>query len=250
MSPTSLETAKLLSEQPAKAKGPGPTLRPMVQVLGSVRIVDAPGPAPLSRPGGPPAGGAVEVVALLALHPEGLTCQDLLPVVRCGPEDLHIRLSRIRRWLGCTIDGAPRLSRVGHEGRWQLRDVDTDWELFSALVDAGGPLQDLLDALGLVDSVPLTGATRRFGWATGLRATMTERVIDVAHTAAEKARQAGDLETARWAVSVGRLVDLESEMLWVDAVQVEMDAGAAAGRRPPPALLDSSRALTCDTPRA
>jgi len=160
-----------------------------------------------------------ELLAFLALHPEGVTTEQLVDTFNQTPSQMRKHMSTIRDWLGLDpTTGQPYLpaandSAAYHErglGLYQLGGVQVDIDLFRRLRVRGtvrGPdgLGDLITTLKLVSGVPFQGQ-RGQGWpwmADGDRIDhhMVCAIVDVAHTITMAALP-GDTVTARAATEI------------------------------------------------
>lgn len=156
-----------------------------------------------------------ELLAFLALHPQGVTIDQVVDAFGSDATQMRVHLSKVRSWLGVdpTTGGnyLPDATKspagiARGMGIYQLVGVLADIDLFRRLRARGqarGPegLVDLQDALELVTGEPFTGQRGR-GWswlADGIRIDqdMVCAVVDVAHTVTIAALHSGDLLTAR-----------------------------------------------------
>ena len=156
-----------------------------------------------------------ELLAFLALHPQGVTIDQVVDAFGSDATQMRVHLSKVRSWLGVDpTSGGNYLPDATKSpagiargmGIYQLVGVLADIDLFRRLRARGqarGPegLNDLLAALGLVSGEPFTGQRGR-GWAwlaDGVRIDqhMVCAVVDVAHTVTVAALHADDLKLAR-----------------------------------------------------
>lgn len=170
-----------------------------VGVLGPI-LIDGPGEPDERR-----ATVLTEIIAFLALHPEGVH-----PTVLAGavwplgvtPEVRDANIERARVWLGSDRDGGHRL-RESLDDRLSLGpDVVCDWDAFRQLVIASRRAEfprdeiDLLRrALKLVRGPAFEDAPRgRYAWAAtlDLHRTIGELVIDAALRLASLMQDGGD----------------------------------------------------------
>jgi DNA-binding SARP family transcriptional activator len=169
-----------------------------VAVLGPVRVRGA------LRPFGRP--GALDLVAYLALHPEGADTDRWVTAlwpdrVPAGPT-LHSVVSVARRALGTGPDGLDHLPRS--RGRLRLRpSVGTDWAALERAAADPDP-RPARRALAAVRGVPLAGLARA-DWAVfeGMVARMEDTVARLALRLGRAALEAGDGGEAAWAVAQG-----------------------------------------------
>ena len=164
-----------------------------------------------------------ELLAFLALHPQGVTIDQVVDAFGSDATQMRVHLSKVRSWLGVdpTTGGnyLPDATKspagiARGMGIYQLVGVLADIDLFRRLRARGqarGPegLSDIQAALGLVTGEPFTGQRGR-GWAwlaDGIRIDqyMVCAVVDVAHTVAIAALHSGDLELARTATETALL---------------------------------------------
>ena len=233
-----------------------PDRPPLVRVFGSVEVVGAPGPEPVTVKDGRAVsshlGRATALVAYLACHPEGATIEQvseaLSPVRRLSPSTVWSLASRARKWLGNDPDGAPYYPRTIDAGSHRLHPaVRTDWSRWLELIGEDvtlTPLSRLGEALELVRGRPFDGVPERhYAWAEPLRQEMIAGVVDVVHEVVRRALQIPDTMAARRAVAVGRLVDPANERLWRDGLRVEYVAGDRRAQR---RLVDQLYALADD----
>lgn len=164
-----------------------------------------------------------ELLAFLALHPQGVTIDQVVDAFGSDATQMRVHLSKVRSWLGVdpTTGGnyLPDATKspagiARGMGIYQLIGVLADIDLFRRLRARGqarGPegLVDLQGALELVTGEPFTGQRGR-GWAWlagGVRIDqhMVCAVVDVAHTVTIAALHADDLELARTATEIALL---------------------------------------------
>jgi len=164
-----------------------------------------------------------ELLTFLALHPNGVSTDQLVDAFATDAVQMRVHLSRLRIWLG--VDPAtgenylPEATKspaaiARGMGVYQLVDVLTDIDLFRRLRARGqarGPegIPDLLSALALVTGEPFTGQ-RSGGWAwladsVRIDQHMVCAVVDVAHLVTIAALHAGDLQLARTAAETALL---------------------------------------------
>ncbi|MHA6513016.1 LysM peptidoglycan-binding domain-containing protein [Tessaracoccus sp. Z1128] len=164
-----------------------------------------------------------ELLAFLALHPQGVTIDQVVDAFGSDATQMRVHLSKVRSWLGVDpTNGGNYLPDATKSpagiargmGIYQLVGVTADIDLFRRLRARGqarGPegLSDLQAALELVTGEPFTGQRGR-GWAwlaDGVRIDqhMVCAVVDVAHTITIAALHAGDLALARTATETALL---------------------------------------------
>ena len=190
-----------------------------------------------------------ELLAFLALHPEGVTTEQLVGAFGKAPVQMRKHMSTIRDWLGKDpATGKPYLpaanaSAAHHErglGLYQLDGVLVDIDLFRRLRVRGtvrGPegLDDLTKALELVSGIPFHGQRGR-GWAwiaDGDRVDhhMICAIVDVAHTITMAALPS-DTATARAATEKALLAAPYEDTPQLDlAAIIRAEGNQAAAQR-------------------
>ncbi len=164
-----------------------------------------------------------ELLAFLALHPQGVTIDQVVDAFGSDATQMRVHLSKVRSWLGVdpTTGGnyLPDATKspagiARGMGIYQLVGVLADIDLFRRLRARGQArgtegLVDLQAALELVTGEPFTGQRGR-GWAwlaDGVRIDqhMVCAVVDVAHTVTIAALHSGDLQLARSATETALL---------------------------------------------
>ena len=161
---------------------------------------------------------AVDVVAYLAFHRQGVDADQIKTWVWPAfdpPTDKAFAnvLSRARTGLGSDGEGSPYLSRAGADKTYRLSDiVTTDFDRFRALVALADEAEEraqtlslLKRAIKLIRGVPFTGGSASsFAWADHYVRAHVEYTIDEAvHRCADLALELDDLTTARWAALKG-----------------------------------------------
>ncbi len=170
-----------------------------------------------------------ELVAYLALHPEGASTAiwstAVWPDRRVPVQTVANRLSEARRCLGLASDGMPRLRRCAD--RHVLVDVTTDWERFRRLAGAN-ELASRRRALALVRGRPFVNL-RSGSWTVldGLDGEIVSTVTACARDLAEELLAVGDSDGASWAARRGLRVAPWDERLH----RLLMRAAHAAGDR-------------------
>jgi Bacterial transcriptional activator domain len=194
-----------------------------VQLLGALDV-DAPGPIEPER-----RELATELVALLALNPDGVHPNVIAAALWPRGVDEPVRdatLAHAQGWLGRDSAGRPRLRKDG-EGRWVLdEDVRCDWQVFQALAaradatdDPAGAEELRERALSLVmgrafEALP----SGRYAWLArlGSERDIRSTVVSTAHRLAEHRYGQGDLAGAQQAARAGLRLLPEAELLWRD----------------------------------
>jgi nucleoid-associated protein YgaU len=217
---------------------------PFVRLFGSVEVVGAQGPEPVSLKDGRAVashlGRATALVAYLASRSQGATIEQvgeaLSPARRLSPNTLWSLASRTRKWLGSGPDGVPYFPRASDARSNRLHPaIRTDWSLWQELVGhdvTNTPLPRLLEALALVRGRPFEAVVERhYTWAEPLRQEMIAGVVDVAHEVVRRALLVQDTASARRAATVARVIDPTNELVWRDALRVEYVAGNRESHR-------------------
>lgn len=213
--------------------------RPRVEVLGKVTMW------------GPGTGSAVAnrrpaftmLAAFLALHPEGVTLEQVSEVLNSLDGDARSRLAILRGYLGDLPDGTPRLGK-GAAGRPRkngtrprhlyrieglLLDADLLRRLYERAVRRGAQgMNDLVSALELVRGTPFTipeDKYHQWQWALHgehLADQYAALVGDVAHLVITHALRNHDLPLARRACETWRAADPGCEALAKDQALLEV----------------------------
>ena len=188
-----------------------------------------------------------EILAFLALHPEGATTEQLVDAFGYSDQDMRKHLSILRTWLGkdpatgqlhLPIANQSPAAKERGLGLYQLGGILVDIDLFRRLRLRGtvrGPdgLDDLKQALQLVTGVPFTGQ-RKDGWAwlaNGVRVDqhLVCAIVDVAHTITMAALP-DDPATARAATEKALLAapyEDTPQLDWAAILRAEGDQAAA-----------------------
>jgi DNA-binding SARP family transcriptional activator len=178
---------------------------------------------------------SIELIVYLALHPQGVTPDELWealwPDRPVNRGTLHTTVTAARTGLGRAPDGTRYLPDA-HDGHYRLSpQVGLDWGRFHALIAQGeddGPegLDRLRSALELVRGVPLTSPTGRgYDWSVVHRTEMETVIAEVAERLALRYLDLGDHRRANWAARRGLLASPYDERLY----RVLMRAADAAG---------------------
>jgi LysM domain len=205
-----------------------------VQLLGALDV-DAPGPLEPER-----RELATELVALLALNPEGVHPNVISSALwpRGVAEPVRdATLAHAQGWLGRDSAGRPRLRQDG-SGRWVLdEDVRCDWQVFHTLAARADEAADPNDAeqlreraLSLVIGPAFEGLpSGRYAWLArlGSERDIRSTVVTTAHRLAVRRHGRGDLAGAQQAARAGLRLLPEAELLWRDV----LNALSAAGDR-------------------
>lgn len=183
---------------------------------------------------------STEIVAFLALHPEGVHPNILSSAVwpRGVTDDvLDAAVQRAREWLGSDVDGT-HLLRADADGRLSLADpVVCDWHVVASLLRASrratslGVETDLLRrALHLVRGEPFDRVPRgRYAWVA--RDDLPRSIAVVVVDAAERLVQilGGDPGGAAQAATTGLLVAPGHQPLWRSLLRVRHGAEGVSG---------------------
>ncbi|MDG4833003.1 peptidoglycan-binding protein [Solwaraspora sp. WMMD1047] len=224
--------------------------RPRIAILGPV-LVEAPGEPPEER-----RRFYSEIIVYLAQRGRtGATGEQiddaLWPGTMVNARSRRVAISKARRWLGETPDGAQWLPpNSGVDRRYRLTPgYLLDWQLFRRLRARGercGPAgaDDLRQALDLVRGEPLAGA--ELPYSSGYRNPYTwlpdstiqphnlaSAVVDTAHQLAEHCLAQGDTAGARWAVERAWQADPArvDDHPWIDAMRAAHADGRTAELR-------------------
>jgi nucleoid-associated protein YgaU len=182
----------------------------------------------------------IEFLAYLALHPKGVTADQLARDLCIRPQKARSDLSVTRRWLGQNRSGQPYLPRAqqthqdGVPATYALDGVLTDLDLFRQLRARGQSrgaegIPDLVSALRLVSGEPFTDL-RKDGWGWLLAGDrldhlMTAAIVDVGHIVTTHALAEGDLDLAEFASQVAVAAAPYDDVATLDRAEVERATG-------------------------
>lgn len=184
------------------------TTRPRLRVLGPVEL-HAMGERTReveSRP-----AYFAELAAYLAMHPEGLTPNQVATDFGIQNNTLHTRLGQLRKWMSTKPDTdewyLPNAQRVRGQQVYRLDGVLVDADLVRRLRARGqtrGPdgIDDFIKALDLVAGRPFDQQRPNgYGWLidTPHDHYMTAAIVDIAHVVATHALTEGTPSLALWA---------------------------------------------------
>jgi nucleoid-associated protein YgaU len=185
-----------------------------------------------------------EFLAYLALHPKGVSADQLAEDLCIRPQKARSDLSVVRRWLGQNRSGKPYLPRAqqthqnGVPATYALDGVLTDLDLFRRLRARGQSrgaegMPDLVSALHLVSGEPFTDL-RKDGWGWLLEGErldhiMTAAIVDVGHIVTTYALAEGDLDLADFASQVAIAAAPYDDIATLDRAEVERATGDAEG---------------------
>ncbi|WP_036517449.1 LysM peptidoglycan-binding domain-containing protein [Nocardioides sp. J54] len=183
----------------------------------------------------------VELLAYLALHPNGVTAHDVADAFGIRPERVRVDMSQLRRWLGTNPrTGEPYLPKAASAGGteapalYRLDGVLCDLDLFRRLRARGQSrgadgIDDLIAALRLVTGEPFT-ELRKDHWNWLLDGDrwdhiMTSAIVDVGHIVTTHALAAGEPALAMWAAQVAYTAAPYDEVAQLDMIQAERANG-------------------------
>jgi nucleoid-associated protein YgaU len=185
-----------------------------------------------------------EFLACLALHPKGVTADQLAVDLCIRPQKARSDLSVIRRWLGQNRDGKPYLPRAqqthqnGVPATYALDGVLTDLDLFRRLRARGQSrgaegMPDLVSALQLISGEPFTDL-RQDGWGWLLEGErldhiMTAAIVDVGHIVTTSALAEGDLDLADFASQAAIAAAPYDDIATLDRAEVQRATGDVEG---------------------
>lgn len=213
---------------------------PKLHLLGPVRAAAHGNPAAVARR----KPHYVELLAYLALHPEGVSSQQVAEAFSMSKDRVRIDIGVVRKWLGENPrTGRPYLppaaqSRAADEaGVWtyQVDDVLVDADLFRRLRARGQSTgedgqQDFDTALRLVQGPPFADL-RETGWSWLLDADSRDdeilacSIVDVAHDVVTAALRREDIDRAVQAVGTATVASPYDEIARVDRAAVLVAQG-------------------------
>lgn len=184
----------------------------------------------------------VELLAYLALHPNGVTAHDVADAFGIRPERVRVDMSQLRRWLGTnprTGEGYLPKAAPGRDADgpalYRLDGVLCDVDLFRRLRARGQSrgadgMDDLMAALRLVTGEPFTDL-RKDHWNWLLDGDrwdhiMTSAIVDVGHLVTTDALASGEYALALWAAQVAYAAAPYDEVAQLDMIQAEKVNGA------------------------
>lgn len=195
-----------------------------VRVLGPVQVHGVP---PINR------RRTVELIAHLALHPNGVTGSQLKtaiwPDTIPSQDTFNVTVHRARSGLGISRDGAHHLPHAVTNGSsYSLgAHVTSDLARFTDLAarsrSAIDPVEEaklLKQALELLRGQPFEGS-QGYEWAytEGIVVEAEAMIADTAHRLAQLALASGDAALATWAATKGLMAVPGSEPLYRDRMQ-------------------------------
>lgn len=209
---------------------------PFLALLGPVRLLNAKGPAPLTKGKNEVSTVLMDryaaVAAFLHLHP-GVETEDYHAAFWPGEHHSSTKADtrrnqltgKVRQWLGSTKDHEPYFPRAVSR-RYSLSElINSDWALFQILTDgelALRPTSHLLAAFSLVRGVPLDGSSAHYPWAENDREQMRTRIIDVAYELLDRARVAQDHRLILQVARAARMIDSTQDAFWMAEIHEEI----------------------------
>lgn len=209
---------------------------PFLALLGPVRLLNAKGPAPLTKGKNEVSTVLMDryasVAAFLHLHP-GVQTEDYHAAFWPGEHHSSTKADtrrnqltgKVRQWLGSTKDHEPYFPRAVSR-RYSLSElINSDWALFQILTDgelAARPTSHLLAAFSLVRGVPLDGSSAHYPWAENDREEMRTRIIDVAYELLDRARVAQDHRLILQIARAARMIDSTQDAFWMAEIHEEI----------------------------
>ena len=185
----------------------------------------------------------IEILAYIALHPEGVVSRELSAVFGRSVSRLRTDVGTLRDWLGTNPrSGEPHLpagdaSRAYREtgtAGYQVEDLLVDADLFRRLRARGQArgaegVDDLLAALRLVTGQPFSGR-RDGGWNwlyedDRIHEILASAIADTAHIVVTEAVANGDTTTAHEAIEVARFACPFDEVSRLDQARVAVAEG-------------------------
>lgn len=205
----------------------------VVEVLGPVQVTGNAQPFSRKR--------ALEVVAYLATHPQGVSGPRLMDAVWTDKvptrNTFNTTVSNARSYLGFEAPKNPYLvsSQDGSDYRL-LPAVGTDFAILESLVaraqsaSSAQAIALLTKALSYVRDMPFSGDDG-YQWAhsEGIVTNITAVVADTACQLAELALETGDNDKARWAASQGLLISPGFEPLYCFKMKAFANEGNLSG---------------------
>lgn len=191
----------------------------------------------------------LEFVAYLALHPKGVTADQIAEDLCIRPQKARSDLSLIRRWLGQSRAGKaflPKAQQTHQDGvsaSYALDGVLSDLDLFRRLRTRGQSrgadgMSDLVASLHLVSGEPFSDL-RKEGWGWLLEGDrldhiMPAAIVDVGHIITTHALAVGDLALADFSSHVAISASPYDDVANLDRAAVDDATGnkdAAEARR-------------------
>lgn len=190
-----------------------------------------------------------EALAYLALHPQGVTSDQVADAFGITVPRARTVISNLRQWVGeNSRTRSPHIpdakssaqAQASGVGLYQVEDLLVDADLFRRLRArglAGGPdgIEDLEAALQLVSGRPFD-QLRPGGWTWLIDGDRTDQhmvcaVADVAHILVTHHLHNGDLEAAKRAATISIQADPESETARLDLACIMVQEGHSTSAR-------------------
>ena len=188
--------------------------QPYLQLLGPVEVIGAEGPVVPNRK-----TRLTEYLAYLVLNQPATSgaIDDAIWPNRSNQNNATTRdpaTSRLRKWLGTTEDGDPRLNM----NTFSIEDVGSDWADFQTLTTGSIddiPRKQLQAAVNLVRGIPFKGVSvRSYGWAEPAQQEMISRVVDACYDLATRQLVDGDYLACEATLAKGIDIEPGDEQLW------------------------------------
>lgn len=213
---------------------------PKLHLLGPVRATAHGNPAAVARR----KPHYVELLAYLALHPEGVSSQQVAEAFSMSKDRVRIDIGVVRKWLGENprsgrpyLPPATQSRAAGEAGVWtyQVDDVVVDADLFRRLRARGQARgdedqKDFDTALRLVEGAPFSDL-RETGWSWLLDTEYRDdeilacAIVDVAHDVVTAALRDESVDRAAEAVAIATLASPYDEIARVDRAAVLVAQG-------------------------
>jgi len=234
-------------EDTVEVEAPVPAVPPTTAADGAEAVVHVRllGPVEITWQNKAPKRQVGEFVTLLAAHPRLVTSEEArLALWPASVNDEHFGerapatywalTTRARAALGEDREGNPLIIREANDALRLSPAVGCDWLEFQRLVTRArrhpeGAAADLTAALGLVRGRPFQGTVFPWVEVERLDGAMEATVGDAAADLAQLALEAGDLDTARFAVAQGLLAVPHAEALVRWSMRIAASAGDRAG---------------------
>ncbi|SHJ20744.1 LysM domain-containing protein [Tessaracoccus bendigoensis DSM 12906] len=190
-----------------------------------------------------------EALAYLALHPHGVTGDQVAEALGITVERARTVISTLRLWLGTNpATGTPHLpdaksspqAKARGVGLYLVEDLLVDADLFRRLRARGlargrEGIEDLETALQLVTGRPFD-QLRPAGWAWLIDGDRVDHhmvcaVTDVAHILVTHHLQSGDLDAAKHAATIALTADPDSETARLDLAGIMVHDGRTTSAR-------------------
>jgi Bacterial transcriptional activator domain len=209
LAPVRAATATATGQPAEGARGTGPRpclLPPSIALLGSLEIAPAKPRRRRLR------SQTQQLLAHLALHPDGVTSDELVAALWPGIDDENARMGLWRSASEARGQLGEVINRSGERYQLDRQAVGVDLDRFEALLAAADAdatdRQALLEqALALVRGQPLAGSD--YPWAVGevrrLRATIVDRLQELGYLRLDSSDPTGALAAAEQALALDPL---------------------------------------------